>query len=429
MTEVMRAIRRLSGGFRALSSVAIASAVVIALAGLNLVWSGSSSAASTKSPLYIGAVMSLTGPYSSYEIPEYAGVKWSINRINAKGGLLGHKLVLVTADDESQATKVGPAIQQLLSEHTYLAVYPDSVPELQDIILPYLTRAHVFSFAGSAEVTNEYDPSANPYSFYDYFTQAEQMGSGVAAIEAKVAKGVKIGIIEDNLAGTTALDDIFQKEAKAAGDQVVSRQSVAPTTTDLSLQVKKAQSAGAKALWIWSTPSLCTEAATAADAIGYKVKIFSGSTAVTQSVMTGIPATFQKDFFAAGLVADLRDPATGGPTPNLKVFEKQVYRKYPGVDLGLSAISADTMTLLGWAVDKAGSTSPKKVLTVMNSLHRTTLPAHLLLVLPNPRYSATNHQTAQLNAAHSFAVFGAGAPVSGTYSGSQLNLDSVLKSS
>jgi branched-chain amino acid transport system substrate-binding protein len=67
-------------------------------------------------PITIGAPLGLSGFVSFYDGPLLAGVKLAIADINAKGGVLGHKLRLVTANTKSDQTQIAIAGQQVIDE-------------------------------------------------------------------------------------------------------------------------------------------------------------------------------------------------------------------------------------------------------------------------------------------------------------------------
>jgi branched-chain amino acid transport system substrate-binding protein len=78
--------------------------------------SGASAPTIPPGPIKIGAALALTGSVSFVDVPQLAGIKLAIKDINAKGGVLGHKLTLVYADTKSNLSQVANTATTVLSE-------------------------------------------------------------------------------------------------------------------------------------------------------------------------------------------------------------------------------------------------------------------------------------------------------------------------
>src|SRR5919204_5649042 len=90
----------MEGKMKRLRLIAVTGAVALLAAGLG--GSGSSGAsAASKGPISIGALTSLTGPFTPWGVEVRDGMQFAVRQINAKGGVKGRKLNLVVADDQS----------------------------------------------------------------------------------------------------------------------------------------------------------------------------------------------------------------------------------------------------------------------------------------------------------------------------------------
>jgi branched-chain amino acid transport system substrate-binding protein len=117
----------------ALSGAAVLSVSVLAAcssssASSSTTTSTSSSASpSSSTPITIGASLSLTGDFSTDGINYEHGYELWANDVNAKGGLLGHKVVLKILNDASSPTQVDTNYQTLFAtDHVNLAFGPFS---------------------------------------------------------------------------------------------------------------------------------------------------------------------------------------------------------------------------------------------------------------------------------------------------------------
>jgi branched-chain amino acid transport system substrate-binding protein len=69
-----------------------------------------------KGPITIGAPLALTGALNFADGPQLQGIQLAISDINAKGGVLGHKLKLITADTKSDPPTIATAAQSVIDK-------------------------------------------------------------------------------------------------------------------------------------------------------------------------------------------------------------------------------------------------------------------------------------------------------------------------
>ncbi len=109
-------------------SIGIASAVLTAmLAACSSGSSSSSSPPATKSPILIGASLSMSGDFSADGQAFLKGYELWVQDVNAAGGLLGRQVKLVWLPDDSQVTTVTNNYNKLISvDHVNLLFGPFS---------------------------------------------------------------------------------------------------------------------------------------------------------------------------------------------------------------------------------------------------------------------------------------------------------------
>jgi branched-chain amino acid transport system substrate-binding protein len=108
--------------FRALLAV-LAFTFMLGSAGCTQQPSGGPAAASSggggtssDGTIKIGAFFSTTGNDATFGTSSMNGINMAVDEINAKGGVLGKKLVVVAEDDQSQADKASFAVQKLINQ-------------------------------------------------------------------------------------------------------------------------------------------------------------------------------------------------------------------------------------------------------------------------------------------------------------------------
>ena len=94
---------------------AAAAALVLPLAALAACADDPAPAKATPPPVRIGAIYNLTGDQSSLDCPSLDGARLAVERINARGGLLGRRVELVERDGQTDEDDVRRAAASLVA--------------------------------------------------------------------------------------------------------------------------------------------------------------------------------------------------------------------------------------------------------------------------------------------------------------------------
>ena len=125
-------------------SLAATAVVMTALAAGCSSSSGSSSSSSSKTPIVIGASLSLTGDFSADGEAFDKGYKLWQSEVNSKGGILGRPVKLVILNDNSSPTQVVTNYQKLITvNHVDLTFGPFS----SLLTAPASATAHRYGYA------------------------------------------------------------------------------------------------------------------------------------------------------------------------------------------------------------------------------------------------------------------------------------------
>jgi branched-chain amino acid transport system substrate-binding protein len=73
-------------------------------------------------PIVIGAAIALSGPIAPYDEGPYKAMEVAIDEINAKGGILGRQLTLISADTKSDISYGATAAQEVIDKGATLVV-------------------------------------------------------------------------------------------------------------------------------------------------------------------------------------------------------------------------------------------------------------------------------------------------------------------
>lgn len=77
---------------------------------------GSSSSSGSKSPIVIGIANNLSGPAAAFDVPVDNGVKLAVADINAQGGIAGHPVKIVEADQASSISRGPAAVTRVIGD-------------------------------------------------------------------------------------------------------------------------------------------------------------------------------------------------------------------------------------------------------------------------------------------------------------------------
>jgi len=212
--------------------IARAAAAVLALAGL-------SGAALAAEPIKIGVIaeaQSITGA----SIPQAAQI--AADEINAKGGIDGRQVQIISYDNHSQATDSVRAFQRAVSEDHVNAVIASFISEVVLALEPWSARLKTVMITPGAasdviteNIKKNYDQLK--YTFHGYLTSSALSDLVCAAGKDMLVDGLKMKtavIMSEDAAWTTPLDAGYEKCLPQIGLKVLDHIRFSPDTTDFT---------------------------------------------------------------------------------------------------------------------------------------------------------------------------------------------------
>lgn len=196
---------------------------------------GSSQGGSTK-PLVIGASVSLTGDFSDSGKAVQRGYQLWADTVNAKGGLLGRKVVFKIVDDTSSPTQVVTNYQNLINkDHVDLTLGPFSTL----LTVPASRVASRYDYAFLAPAGG--GPDVFAQNLHDFFFVQPAPTVQAGNVFAKYVLSLPAGQ-RPKTAAYAELDDPFsapiaeniRQKLEAAGIKTVYKQVYPSETQDLS---------------------------------------------------------------------------------------------------------------------------------------------------------------------------------------------------
>jgi branched-chain amino acid transport system substrate-binding protein len=194
----------------------------------------------------VGLVAALSGQSAKSGEGITRGLAVAIDEINAKGGLLGGRMLeLVRRDDESNPAKGQTAARELIDKEGAVVLFGGIDSPVSQAIVPLINQAHVPFMGVWAAATNITRNGTNPnYAFrvsaVDVLVDRALIKHAMTSFGAK-APGLMLvnnGWGESNLAGLTAA-------AQAAGIKLAGSEKFDDKDVDMTPQLQRLREAGA----------------------------------------------------------------------------------------------------------------------------------------------------------------------------------------
>jgi branched-chain amino acid transport system substrate-binding protein len=195
--------------------------------------------AQSTDPIKIGViaeVQSIAGADTGH------GAQLAADEINAKGGILGRKIEIVTYDNKSSSADSVRAFQRAVSDDKVSAVIASYISEVVLALEPWAARLKmplITPGAASNEITkaihNDYDK--NKYTFHGWLTSTAQANLVCDAAKDILVDGLKfksVAIMSEDAAWTKPLDTSYEACLQKIGLKVVDHIRFSPDTTDFT---------------------------------------------------------------------------------------------------------------------------------------------------------------------------------------------------
>jgi branched-chain amino acid transport system substrate-binding protein len=170
------------------------------------------------------------------------GAQIAADEINAKGGINGRKVEIVSYDNKSSSADSVRAFQRAVSDDKVSAVIASYISEVVLALEPWAARLHmplITPGAASNEITrpvhDDYDK--NKYTFHGYLTSGAQAQAVCDAAKDLLVDGMKMKtavIMSEDAAWTKPLDAGYEECLPKAGLKVLDHIRFSPDTTDFT---------------------------------------------------------------------------------------------------------------------------------------------------------------------------------------------------
>src|SRR5689334_24141886 len=335
---------------------------LLGVAALGLVaTAGGASGAETLKIGVIAEAQAIAGA----SIPQAAQL--AADEINAKGGVDGRKIEIVSYDNHSSSADSVRAFQRAVNEDKVNAVIASYISEVVLALEPWASRLKtpfVTPGAASNEISKSVhaDYEKNKYTFHGYLTSAALAQSVCDAAKDLLVDGSKMKsavIMSEDAAWTAPLDAGYEQCLPKIGLKVLDHIRFSPDTTDFTPIFNKIEGAKPDVI-ITGISHVGTQPTVQWKQQQVPIPMFGISSQATNS-------TFWND--TNGAVDGVLFQAVSGPgvavTPKTVPFAENFKKKYGNVPSYCGFTAYDEVYYIADAIKRAGSTDPDKLVSAL----------------------------------------------------------------
>lgn len=236
----------------------------------------SAGAASAAEPIKIGLVTALSGQSALAGEALSRGMTIAIDEINAKGGLLGGRMIeLVRRDDEGNPAKGVTAARELIFREKVAVLFGGLDTPVSMAMVPLVNSEKVPFMGPWAAGTGITKNDGNPNFAFRVSAVDEIVDIGMLDYAQKTFKATKPGMILVNNAWGESNEMGLKAALDAKGLKAVGVEKFEANDVDITPQLTRLRAAGADSLFMVGNVGPSAQVVKSMDRMGWKVPIVS----------------------------------------------------------------------------------------------------------------------------------------------------------
>jgi branched-chain amino acid transport system substrate-binding protein len=297
-------------------------------------------------PIKIGHYGSMTGAQATFGKSTDNAIRLAIKERNAKGGVKGRQIELVTMDTAGKQTEAATVVNRLVNDEKVVAVLGEVASSLSMVGAPIAQKAKVPMISPSS--TNPDVTDIGDYIFRVCFLDDFQGWVAARFTFDNLGKKKAAILYDQGQAYSSGLADFYEKAFKEMGGEIVTKAAYTGGNLEISSQIQQLKSSGADAIFL---PGYYSDAATI----------------IRKSREAGITATFiGGDGWDSEELGKIAGNALDGnyfanhyspleDRPEVKNFVTKYKAEFGAEPDGLAALGYDAALVLFDAMDRAPS--------------------------------------------------------------------------
>jgi branched-chain amino acid transport system substrate-binding protein len=313
------------------------------------------------------------------------GMEAAIADINAAGGVLGRKLVLVTRDDVSQPPKSIQNMSDLIDNEKVVMVFgpTNSGNAMAWKHIPNQKKIPVIGNVGSGtDITKPMSPGADNYMFRVSMVDREQVGALMAYVKKNAANSKVIGLMAETTGyGQGGLKDM-EEIAALQGIKPAGIERFGVGDTDMTSQLSKMKAAGVDTVVVWAQGTPIAQLIRSMEKINYFPITLTSWAADNITFYDAAGKTLAEKPLFMRTVGETRTPA------QQKLFDRVGAKLKAPSSFSFSLHGYDSVLLAAEAMKQANSTEGSAIRVALEDLKA---PVQGVLKSYNKPFSKTSH--------------------------------------
>ena len=305
----------------------------------------SARAQQTAATLKVGEFASLTGSEASFGQMSHHGTELAVAELNARGGVLGKKLELLTEDDASKQGEAKTCAQKLISRDGVVALLGEVASGRSLEAAPICQRFKIPMISPAS--TNPKVTETGNYIFRVCFIDSFQ-ASVIARFAQDTLKVKNVALLTDQASAySVGLADFFKQSFTGGGGRVVLERKYSSGDKDFKAQLTAIKEAGPGAIFV---PGYYSEAGLIcrqARELGVTAPIFGGDGWESTKLVEIGGAAVEGAYFSTHFSPKQQTPA-------VQEFVKKFQDRYQVTPDAMAALGYDSAMLLADAITRAG---------------------------------------------------------------------------
>jgi branched-chain amino acid transport system substrate-binding protein len=195
----------------------------------------------------VGVTAAMTGPASATQAPVMEMLRIYVDKLNAKGGINGHKINLMIEDDQAEPSKAAANATKLVRQENVMLLINSSFSSTYGPVIAEAKRGKVpLWFAGAVCPKETHPPKADSLLFCTTgFDFSIDIPVATKVIKEMSKEPVKLGLIGIPVPISRIGVDNAEKIAASIGMETVDKEFIPPTTADYTPFANKISGTGA----------------------------------------------------------------------------------------------------------------------------------------------------------------------------------------
>jgi urea transport system substrate-binding protein len=320
----------------------------------------SSVCAQEKKGAVIGMVTELSGAASLFGEAGLQAAQLAVDEVNSAGGVLGGKLELKVADDNTDPNVAHQVWEKLVNDKVDVIIFRET-SAARVAALPVAEKANI-----PALYANDYEGGdCRPILYTTGEIEPQKIEPYLKFLKEK-SGGTKFFVLATDYNWARIMADMVKKAAPGLGIEIIGEEFTPFNTTDYTPLITKIRNSGADVLFsglVGGPDNVAFFKQARSSGLTQKVKMI-GNIALDDSTLSAVGGGAQGTYMAASYFES-------NDTPGNKKFVAALKAKF-GSDAKaqgyLSEPSYDTVHLYAEAVKKAGTTETSAVLKALSEV-------------------------------------------------------------